>query len=224
MAREGPASGRRPGPRRSPRRRAGTAAVHRGRCALPAPGALIPGALTPGVLPRTGRGRGPASQPVCPPQVPSIRTSAQTPDDPAQSREEGLQPPPARSACGGSASGGWPGSPRLSTASAVGSGFHADTLAPPTAWMRGAWGIGVSLRSENVSRCPEVPPSVLPVVTACLLISGQETRHLNLIKCQLHRVVGNATVFFRDTEDSVLATPIFTAVGYFFFPCLVLGM
>ncbi|XP_010855431.1 PREDICTED: probable palmitoyltransferase ZDHHC11 [Bison bison bison] len=49
---------------------------------------------------------------------------------------------------------------------------------------------------------------------ACLLISGQETRHLNLIKCQLHRVVGNATVFFRDTEDSVLGTPIFTAMAF----------
>ena len=224
MAREGPASGRRPGPRQRPRRRVGTAAVHRGRCALPALGALIPGALTPGVLPRGGRGRGPASQPVCPPQVPSIRTSARTPDDLVRSREEGLQPPPARSAYGGSGWGGWPGSPRPSTASAVGSGFHADTLAPPTAWMRGARGIGVSLGSENVSRCPEVPPSVPPAVTACLLISGQETQHLNLITCQLHRAVGRATVFFRDTEDSVLGTPIFTTGGYFFFPCSVHGM
>ena len=69
--------------------------------------------------------------------------------------------------------------------------------------MRGARGIGVSLGSENVNRCPEVPPSVLPAVTACLLISGQETQHLNLITCQLHRAVRRATVFFRDTEDSV---------------------
>ena len=156
---------------------------------------------------------------------PSIRVSVAQPDTQVFCRE-------IRTSClvqqlradGGSGWGGWPGSPRPSTASAVGSGFHADTLAPPTAWMRGARGIGVSLGSENVNRCPEVPPSVPPAVTACLLISGQETQHLNLITCQLHRAVRRATVFFRDTEDSVLGTPIFTTGGYFFFPCLVHGM
>ena len=75
--------GQKAGPRERPRRRAGTAAVHRGRRALPAPGALIPGTLALRGAAQEGQGqrssprsssalpRSPASEP--PHRLPTTR-------------------------------------------------------------------------------------------------------------------------------------------------------
>ncbi|XP_060985499.1 uncharacterized protein LOC133046642 [Dama dama] len=128
-----------------------------------------------------------------PPRVPSIRTSAGTPDVPAQSREEGLEPQLARSACG------HPGS--LPFASALGFPGDVDLFF--------MWATHIRGFSDEMAFCARRSRQVLP--------EAASSRSTQVLPPRLSRVNGWSRPLhpFQIVAWTVFLILAFTTFGVF---------